>query len=76
MFIVQLPIDEYKPKRQKSNPLTEEQYYTNDIDLLSQFRCPTCKSYALFRGCVYIGCNGCLNYFSEKEIIEENISEG
>ena len=60
-------------KGNRRDPLTEAEYFAQDRVKLEGFRCPQCKEHNLFRGGVYIGCTGCMSYFSEKEIIEENL---
>jgi len=75
MFLTYIPEEYVKPQRSIRNKpeLTENSYFNNDVEKLAMFKCPICSEHQLFRGGVYIGCFGCLNYFSEKEIIEANI---
>jgi hypothetical protein len=74
MFVFTIPEETYRPPKRSKVPLiTESNYFEHDVEKLSVFRCPNCHEHALFRGCVFIGCVGCFNYFSEKEIIEENM---
>jgi hypothetical protein len=74
MFCAYIPyISETSHKVKRPEPIHEEQYFETDTELLKDFSCPKCKENKLFRGLVYIGCNACLTYFSEKEIIEGNI---
>jgi hypothetical protein len=77
LFVFGEMITEYTPRAKKGNKalIDENNYYLTDVDKLSCFKCPICSEYLLYRGVVYIGCFGCFNYFSEKEIIEANISE-
>lgn len=72
MFMTFIPEENYKP-RTKRKIITEAEYYLKDRDKLAGFECPICKEHQLFRGCVYIGCSACVNFFKEKEIIEANI---
>lgn len=73
IFAFYLPEETYVPSKKRKHIISEAEYFAQDVEKLQDFRCPTCKEHALFRGGVYIGCRGCLNYFDEKEIIEENI---
>lgn len=73
MFTVFIPEETITPRRSNRSPiLTEEQYFNRDKDKLKPFKCPTCGDHELFKGGVYIGCFGCLNYFTEIEIINAN----
>lgn len=65
--------EEAHARVRRAPPITEEEYFKQDKEKLSSLRCPQCKAHELFRGGVYIGCRGCMTYFSEKEIIEENL---
>jgi hypothetical protein len=73
MFIAGIIESDAPRKGNKFNVVTEAGYFDVDRSKLQAFRCPQCKEHNLFRGCVYIGCTGCMSYFSEKEIIEENL---
>lgn len=76
MFVAMIPEDTWRPsKRLKLPPITESNYFKTDREKLSVFECPLCHEHKLFRGCVYIGCTECMNYFTELEIIEANIGE-
>ncbi len=73
MFTAYIPEISYQPRSKRKDPITEAEYYETDKELLKSFSCPICRDCNLFRGFVYIGCNSCLNFFSEKDIIEANI---
>jgi len=71
MFIYSIPYD--MPTKKNPITVTEASYFANDREKLSMFKCPKCSEYLLYRGVVYIGCFGCLSYFSEQDIILANI---
>lgn len=75
MFLAMIPED-YNPRpRHRALNFLDTGYPLTDKDKLKSFRCPICKEHNLFRSYVFICCSGCVNYFSEKDIIEENIME-
>lgn len=75
MFITFIPEEEdFQPRPKRVNKiLTEAQYFSRDVDKLKGLECPACGEQELFRGCVFIGCRSCLNYFVEADIISKNI---
>ena len=76
MFVYSFPLDEevVTPRRKSRHQLVNEAtYWDNKSKELSDLNCPICqKSGFLFKGVVYIGCRGCMNYYSEEDIIKAN----
>lgn len=76
MFIYQIPLDEVtiSPRRKSKSPIiSEHSYWENGSESLKDLHCPNnCKPNELFKGLVYIGCRGCMSYFSEQDIIDAN----
>lgn len=76
MFLIG-ELSEYNPKKTfKHWNSIDTGYPTTDMDKLAVFRCPNCKDNQLFRGLVYIGCKSCICWFSEEDIILENLIGG
>lgn len=74
MFVFSIPEDTYRPKKKFKNNFIDTMYPEPDVEL-GMFKCPNCHEHQLFRGLVYIGCAGCICWFSEKEIIEDNLED-
>ena len=53
----------------KGHLITEEQYFSKDVDRLSHLTCPTCNTYGeLFMGFFFMQCKACQNlYLSDKD---------
>ena len=73
---MQIPLDEeiVTPRRKPKSPLvTDATYWINKAVELKDLKCPLCQvDSVLFKGVVYIGCRGCMNYYSEEDIIKAN----
>jgi hypothetical protein len=63
------------PVAKGREPISQETYFSLDVDLLSCYLCPTCCTNALFRGFFFIQCRECSNCFlDESELTQLIIS--
>lgn len=76
IFGFYIPEEEtYRPRVVKHHIITEAEYYSTDREKLKNTFCPACSEHNLFKGFNYIGCTGCMRYFSENEVLTGILEE-
>jgi len=57
-------------------PISQETYFNNSVELLSDYSCSTCGANNLFKGFFFIQCRECSNLFlDESELTELMIKQ-
>ena len=61
-------------------PISQETYFSNSVDMLSSYPCRNCGSHSLFKGFFFIQCKECMFEFMDEseltQVIVQNYKGG